>query len=60
MNDVPILKVAWILGHRDVSTTMRYSHLADSSIVDAMDKLAVSMSVKSRNIVPLVGEKRPA
>jgi len=42
MADVPIVKVAKILGHKALVTTQRYSHLADSSLIDAMDRIQYS------------------
>ena len=39
MADVPLTKVAKILGHSALQTTQRYAHLADSTLVDAMDRI---------------------
>ncbi len=38
MAGVPLPTVQQILGHRDIQTTLRYSHLAPSHIQAAMDK----------------------
>ena len=39
MADVPLTKVAKMLGHKRVATTQRYAHLCDSSLVAAIDRL---------------------
>jgi len=39
MAEVPLTKVAKILGHKELTTTQRYAHLADESLVDAMDRI---------------------
>jgi integrase len=39
MADVPMSKVAKILGHKELKTTQRYAHLADSSLVEAVEKI---------------------
>lgn len=40
MADVPIAKVAKILGHKELMTTQRYAHLADRSLFEAMERIA--------------------
>ena len=39
MADVPMSKVAKILGHKELKTTQRYAHLADSSLVEAVERI---------------------
>jgi len=39
MADVPMIKVAKILGHKELKTTQRYAHLADSSLVEAVERI---------------------
>jgi len=39
MADVPLSKVAKILGHKELKTTQRYAHLADSSLVEAVERI---------------------
>jgi len=60
MNDVPILKVARILGHADLSTTMRYAHLSDSSLEDAMTRIESTMSRPPKNVTALSMARKPA
>jgi integrase len=40
MADVPIAKVAKILGHKELMTTQRYAHLADDSLFEAVERIA--------------------
>ncbi len=37
---IPIVQIARILGHKTLATTLRYSHLCDSTLVDALDKIS--------------------
>lgn len=60
MNDVPIQKVARILGHRDISTTMRYSHLADDSLAGAMASIETGKSRARGKTVPISKARKPA
>jgi len=39
MADVPMSKVAKILGHKELKTTQRYAHLADSSLIEAVERI---------------------
>lgn len=39
MKNVPLSKVGKLLGHKAPQSTMRYAHLSDSSLVDAIDVL---------------------
>ncbi|MFC1628695.1 tyrosine-type recombinase/integrase [Gemmatimonadota bacterium] len=39
MADVPLSKVAKILGHKELKTTQRYAHLAESSLVEAVERI---------------------
>jgi len=39
MADVPMSKVAKILGHKELKTTQRYAHLADASLVEAVERI---------------------
>ncbi len=39
MTGVDIRTVQELLGHRDIKTTIRYSHLSNKSLRDAVDKL---------------------
>ncbi|MDH4212179.1 MAG: site-specific integrase [candidate division WOR-3 bacterium] len=42
MNGVPILEVQKLLGHKTLSMTLRYSHLSNKNLRDAVDKLDFS------------------
>ncbi|MBE0433086.1 site-specific integrase [candidate division WOR-3 bacterium] len=42
MNGVPILEVQKLLGHKTLAMTMRYSHLSNKNLRDAVDKLDFS------------------
>ena len=42
MNGIPILEVQKLLGHKTLSMTMRYSHLSNKNLRDAVDKLNFS------------------
>lgn len=39
MADVSLFKVGKILGHKELTTTQRYAHLADASLADAMERI---------------------
>ena len=39
MNGIPILEVQKLLGHKTLSMTMRYSHLSNKNLREAVDKL---------------------
>ena len=39
MNGVDIRTVQQLLGHKDIKMTMRYSHLSDSHLMDAVQKV---------------------
>lgn len=39
MADVPMSKVAKILGHKELKTTQRYAHLSDASLVEAVERI---------------------
>ncbi|MFC1499984.1 tyrosine-type recombinase/integrase [Candidatus Zixiibacteriota bacterium] len=39
MADVPMSKVAKILGHKELKTTQRYAHLADASLAEAVERI---------------------
>jgi len=39
MADVPLSKIGKILGHKNLTTTQRYAHLADRSLFEAVDKI---------------------
>jgi hypothetical protein len=42
MAGVDIRTVQELLGHKDIKMTMRYSHLSDKNLREAVDKLAFS------------------
>ncbi len=42
MENVSLHRVGKLLGHKTVETTMRYAHLADASLVNAVDRLDYS------------------
>ena len=39
MADVPLSKIAKILGHKQLATTQRYAHLADRSLFEAVERI---------------------
>ena len=39
MADVPMSKVAKILGHKELKTTQRYAHLTDASLAEAVERI---------------------
>ena len=41
MADVPLSKVGKILGHKELKTTQRYAHLADSALLEAVERIRV-------------------
>jgi site-specific recombinase XerD len=43
MADVPIAKIAKILGHKELMTTQRYAHLADRSLFEAVERIVQSV-----------------
>jgi len=47
-HDVPLTKVAKILGHKELQTTQRYAHLGDSTLVDAMDRIQFDPELKCK------------
>jgi integrase len=47
MRGVPIRHVAELLGHSQISTTMRYAHLAPGHLVDAVECLAEPEAVEA-------------
>ena len=51
MADVSLKKIAKILGHKSLSTTERYAHLSDETLVDAMDRIQVVFPTRSANNV---------
>jgi len=42
MADVPLSKVAKILGHKNLATTQRYAHLSDDTLFEAVERLDAS------------------
>ncbi len=44
MNGVPIPVVFRLLGHSNVSNTLRYAHLGDKEIEDAAERVGQSIS----------------
>ncbi len=44
MADVPLSKIAKILGHKQLITTQRYAHLADRSLFEAVEKIGAVLS----------------
>ena len=46
MADVPLVKVAKILGHKQLTTTQRYAHLADRSLFEAVEKIGEVLDVR--------------
>lgn len=48
MADVPLSKVAKILGHKQLTTTQRYAHLSDRSLFDAVQKIGAVLNDKEK------------
>ena len=46
MADVPLVKVAKILGHKQLTTTQRYAHLSDRSLFEAVEKIGEVLDVR--------------
>ena len=44
MNGVPVPVVSRLLGHADVRTTLRYSHLGDREIEKAAERVGQAIS----------------
>jgi integrase len=54
MADVPISKVAKILGHKELATTQRYAHLSDESLFEAVERIVLphQRSCESAQTIP--------
>jgi integrase len=52
--DVPISKVAKILGHKELATTQRYAHLSDESLFEAVERIVLphQRSCESAQTIP--------
>ena len=46
MADIPLSKVAKILGHKQRTTTQRYTHLSDRSLFEAVEKIGEVLDVR--------------
>lgn len=56
---VDLFSVSKLLTHKDVQTTMRYAHLSDQALRNALDVSDQCQSVKASNVIPFaVGGKR--
>ena len=51
MAGVSLPIVAKILGHKELTTTQRYAHLLDSSLVDAIDRIQYGIGSECENNV---------
>lgn len=54
---VPLEVVQRSLGHADLQTTMRYAHVADSELADALHKLPSLSIRKAGNVVPIKSKR---
>jgi hypothetical protein len=48
---VPIRTVAELLGHSQITTTMRYAHLAPEHLADAVERLATPQPVQTSTAI---------
>ena len=51
MAGVPIRAVAELLGHSEITTTMRYAHLAPGYLADAVERLAALPPIQTSTAV---------